>query len=306
MADPGYDRLEIMSGMRVLDVDERGRLLVAVTDGDHGQLAEIDAKGTRRELCAAPGLTTARYLPGERKIVVQHGSPAQLALLRVGGELTPVVGSPDHASELLGVLPGRIVYRANRRHRLLFTVLIRNVLVGEEQAVYDRGGSVIDAAVSRNSRHIAVRLPRKLVLVDTMPVTEDDHVRLITAEPTDLGHRAPHWLPDSNRFVATDYRADSAQFTRYDVLSQEWEPLITDLSPTAKTATAPDGRRTAVVDQGEISFHQTENGRFLRSITAPADGLLWSPNSDTLVVTTEDEAVIIAADSATVTGKIPL
>ncbi|WP_436493239.1 hypothetical protein [Actinokineospora sp. HUAS TT18] len=287
-----------MSGMRVLDVDERERLLIAV-----GQdLAEVDAKGTRRDLVRVPDVTAARYLPSERKIVIQHGTPARLSLLRIGGRLTPLLGSPDHATELLDVLPGRVVYRANRRHRLLFTVVIRNVLVGEEQAVYDRGGSVLEAAVSPNSRYIAIRLPRKLILVDTMPETEDDHVRLISAEPATLGRRNLRWLPDSTRLVATEYGESEAKVVRWAVGSDSWTPVVASLSPGVEALVAPDGRRMAVVDGARIAFHQAENGHFLRAAELPAevDDFRWSPNSRSVAVSMTGAAALVAADRATV------
>ncbi|GLZ40888.1 hypothetical protein [Actinokineospora sp. NBRC 105648] len=294
-----------MSGLRVLDIDERGRLLIAAAEDDQVRLVETDAKGARKELAVATGVTTAKYLPGERKVVVQHGTPAQLSLLPVGGKITPLVGGPDHATELLGVLPGRIVYRANRRHRLLFSVVIRNVLVGEEQAVYDRGGAVVEAAVSPNSRYIAIRLPRKLVLVDTMPLTEDDHVRLISAEPAERGRRNLRWLPDSTRLVATEYEPDTARVVRFEVTSESWHPLVVSLSPTAIGWVAPDGRRVAVVEGDRISFHQTENGRFLRAATLSGavaeDGFLWSPDSRSVAVTTVDGSLsVVEAESAAI------
>ncbi len=287
-----------MSGIRVLDVDERGRLLTAVTEGDHSRLIERDPKGGQRDLGSATGLSTAKYLPGERKVVLQHGTPARLSLLRVGGKVAPLLGSPEHATELLGVLPGRIVYRANRRHRLLFTVVIRNVLVGEEQAVYDRGGAVVEAAVSPNSRHIAIRLPRKLVLVDTMPVTEDDHVRLVSAEPAERGRRNLTWLPDSNRLVATEYEPDTARVVRFEVGSESWHPVVSGLSPAAVGLAAPDGRRIAVVAGAHIAFYETEKGRFLREaeLPGPGDGFLWSPDSRSVVAGT----AIVEAESGAV------
>jgi hypothetical protein len=292
-----------MSGIRVLDVDERERLLISEPQDDQVRLIEIDAKGGRRDLGVIAGFSTARYLPGERKVVVQHGEPARLSLLSTSGRLTSLLGSPKYDTELLGVLPGRIVYRSNRRHRLLFTVVIRNVLVGEEQAVYDRGGAVLEAAVSPNSRYIAIRLPRKLVLVDTMPVTEDDHVRLISPEPADAGRRNLRWLPDSTRLVATEYTADEARIVRWTVGAESWDPLVPSLSSASEALVAPDGRRIAIVDGDQISFHQTENGRFLRSanLPGPAAAFLWSPNSRTVAISPESGAPsLVTADSATI------
>ncbi|MBM7771334.1 hypothetical protein JOD54_001538 [Actinokineospora baliensis] len=295
-----------MSGMRVLDVDEQERLLISLPGVGAAapvRLVEVDAKGATRELAQVPDLTTARYLPGERKVVLQHGTPAHLSLVKVGGKVTALVGADDHATELLGVLPGRIVYRTNRKHRLLYSVVIRNVLVGEEQAVYDRGGSVIEAAVSPNSRYVAIRLPRKLVLVDTMPVTEDDHVRLISPEPAERGRRNLHWLPDSARLTAVEYEPGSARVVRFDVGSESWHPVVVSLDPRAHGWTAPDGRRVAIAVGGELSLYQTDNGRFLRSavVGAEIEDLLWSPDSRAVAVrTVADEVAVVQADSATV------
>ncbi|RLK59968.1 hypothetical protein [Actinokineospora cianjurensis] len=302
-----------MSGMRVLDVDEQERVLIALptggaraaggapSTGGEVRLVEVDAKGKSRELAAVADAAAARYLPGERKVVVQHGTPARLSLVQIGGKLTPLVGSDDHANELLGVLPGRIVYRTNRKHRLLYSVVIRNVLVGEEQAVYDRGGAVIESAVSPNSRYIAIRLPRKLLLVDTMPVTEDDHVRLISAEPAARGRANLRWLPDSARLTAVEYEPESARVVRFDVASESWHPLVVSLDPTARGWTAPDGRRVAVAVGNELSLYQTDNGRFLRSTTVDGEieDFHWSPDSRAIALrTTTGHVAVVRAESA--------
>ena len=174
-------------------------------------------------------------------------------------------------------------------------MVIRNVFVGEEQAVYARGGDVRAAAVSPNSRYIAIRLPRKLILVDTMPVTEDDHVRLIGPEPAGGGHQHLSWLPDSVRLVAT---ADGA-VSRYDVERGTWEPLVSGLGPDAVGAIAPDGRRLAIVDGGRVAFHHAGTGDFLRAAEVDAHGApVWTPDSATVAVTTAEGIATVVAQSA--------
>ncbi|WP_424183880.1 hypothetical protein ACOBQX_18145 [Actinokineospora sp. G85] len=296
-----------MSGMRVLDVDERGRLLTAATDGDQSRLVETEPGGKSRELAVVSNLTRAAYLPEERTAVVQHGSPAMLSLLGPNGKMAPLVGAPDHDTELLGVLPGRIVYRANRRHRLLYTVVIRNVLVGEEQAVYDRGGAVLEAAASANSRHIAIRLPRKLQLVDTMPVTEDDHVRLISVEPGEgSGHVDLMWHPDSQRLLATAVTDSTATVERWNVADQEWTTLVGDLPPDARAVLAPDARRIAVVSSAGVGFYEAEKGRFLRAAQLPSPGTpLWTPDSRQVVTVSEGRITAVVAESGSVRALTP-
>lgn len=272
-----------MSGNRVLDAADR--ILV----GTDGGLFEIDAAGTATPL--APTAGPARYLPGTRDIVHQDGDTV---LLRSRGKSRPLVAA-DHAVELLGVLPGRVVYRANPRHRLLWDVVIRNVFVGEEQAVYSRGGDVRAAAVSPNSRYIAIRLPRKLILVDTMPVTEDDHVRLIGPQDPTGGHHDLCWLPDSERLIAT---ADGV-VARYDVERGGWETLVDGLGPDAVGVVAPDGRRLAVVDGGRVAFHHAGTGDLLRAAEVDATGApVWTPDSATVAVATPDGVATVVAQSA--------
>ena len=272
-----------MSGTRVLDAADR--ILV----GTDGGLIEVDASGKATPVAAASG--EARYLPGTRDVVHQDGDGLTLVSR---GRAKPLL-TASHAVELLGVLPGRVVYRANPRHRLLWDVVIRNVFVGEEQAVYSRGGDVRAAAVSPNSRHIAIRLPRKLILVDTMPVTEDDHVRLIGPEPADAGHHHLSWLPDSVRLVATA----CGEVSRYDVERGAWEPLVSGLGPDAVGVVAPDGRRLAVVDGGRVAFHHAGTGDFLRAAEIGAIGApVWTPDSSTVAVATAEGVATVVAQSA--------
>lgn len=272
-----------MSGNRVLDAVDR--ILV----GTGGGLFEVDAAGTATPIAASSG--EARYLPGTRDIVHQDGATV---LMRSRGRTKPLV-TADHTVELLGVLPGRVVYRANPRHRLLWDVVIRNVFVGEEQAVYSRGGDVRAAAVSPNSRYIAIRLPRKLILVDTMPVTEDDHVRLICPEPATGGHHHLSWLPDSERLVATA----GGEVSRYDVERGTWEPLVSGLGDDAVGTVAPDGRRLAIVDDGRVAFHHAGTGDLLRAAEVDAHGApVWTPDSATVAVATPDGVATVVAQSA--------
>ena len=61
-------------------------------------------------LATVPALAKARYLPGERSVVVEHDRPPRLSLISLGrgasGTPEPLVGGADHACELLDALPG--------------------------------------------------------------------------------------------------------------------------------------------------------------------------------------------------------
>lgn len=273
-------------------MDEQRRVLLV----EDGRLTEVD--GTSSSVLMRD-VTAARYLPGERTVVVQHGRVPRLSVLKPGGRPYDLVGTGEFACELLGVLPGRAVYRTNRRHRLLFDVVIRSVLLGEEQAVYRRGGAVQEAAVSPNSRHVAVRLPHKLQLVDTMPVTEDDHVRLLSTEAAGGGHRHLHWLPDSKRLVASVSAAESTEVARYDLTKRAWTTLVSTPVAGAVGVPSPDGRLLAVVGGTALSVHLASNGNVRHEVTldgaADVSTPTWTPDSSHLVVSAGEDVVVLGA-----------
>jgi len=273
-------------------VDEQRRVLLV----EDGRLIEVD--GTSSSVLMRDA-TAARYLPGERTVVAQHGRVPRLSVLRPGGRPRDLVGGGEFACELLGVLPGRVVYRTNRRHRLLFDVVIRSVLLGEEQAVYRRGGAVQEAAVSPNSRHVAVRLPHKLQLVDTMPVTEDDQVRLLSTEAAGGGHRHLHWLPDAKRLVASVSAEDSTDVTRYDLTKRAWTTLVGTPVAGAVGVPSPDGRLLAVAGGTALSVHLASNGNVRHEMalgdTADVSSLTWTPDSSHLVVSAGADVVVLGA-----------
>ena len=110
---------------------------------------------------------------------------------------------------LLDVLPGRIVYATNRRNGVDFDVVIRSVVTGAEQVVYDRGGMVQEVEASPDSRYLALTLPGsrplsdQVVLIDTMPATEGEHVRALTAVDADARNTHLRWLPRSAGLVVS-------------------------------------------------------------------------------------------------------
>jgi hypothetical protein len=286
--------------MRVFDIDDDAHVLI----GDDTALAEINPEtGVATELVRVPALGNARYLPGEQKIVIEHGRPLQLSVfpLRGKGSLKTLVAVPEASAELMDALPGRVVYRTNQRTKLEFDVVIRNVFMGEEQAVWDRGGEVREAAVSPDSRFVAVRLPDELVLVATMPETEDDHLFQVAEEPGTGGHHNLHWLADSTRLIATKIGAERTEVQSYYLTQERWVTLVPDAGRGAEVVPAPDGSLLAVAVGSRISLHSAESGELLREVELPGPvtgGLRWSPNSVTIALSTQDSVHLLMAAKA--------
>ena len=286
--------------MRVFDIDDDAHVLI----GNDSALAEIDPEtGVAAELVRVPALGGARYLPGERKVVVEYDRPTRLSLLslRGKGSMRDLVALPDASAQLVDALPGRVVYRTNERAKLEFDVRIRNVFMGEEQAVWDRGGEVREAAVSPDSRFVAVRLPDELVLVATMPETEDDHLFRVAQESGTGGHHGLHWLPDSTRLIATRIGEDRTEVQSYYVTQERWITLVPDAGRGAVVAPSPDGALLAVALGPRISLHSAESGEPLRTVELPGPitgGPRWSPNSVAIALSTADAVHLLTASKS--------
>jgi hypothetical protein len=256
----------------VLDIGDDNQVLVS----DSGRLMEIGSDGTR--VVDEPG-RAARYLPGERSIVIEHEGKISL----LGKENEPITG------ELLEVLPGRVVYRDGDGN-----VVIRSLFSGEEQAVYDRGGDILEATVSHDSRFVALRLAEMSLLVATMPETEDDHLRPLGDETTGK-LRGLGWLGESSTVVATG--EDSV--IRWDADSGEWTALLPAPSPRTVAVPSPDGRMIALTDE-TLRLHEAKTGDLLREVRLTARGTpVWSPNSHFLAVDADGPILLDVRTGAT-------
>lgn len=310
---------------RAFDVDDEGRVLAGSDDSGSVQLVEL-AGGRATPLTALPGACRGRYLPGERVVVVEHddggNERGQLSLLALAGpaggdanagragsaglaglaDLTPLVHDPRYVHHLLDVLAGRVVYNTNRRNGVDFDVVLRNVATGAEEVLYDRGGWAQQVAVSPDARYVVISvtgtapMSDDLVLVDTMPETERDHVLAIT-EPGARGQRdRAGWLAGQQAFVvATDAETDHTEITRYDVGTGDWHQLITGGGRDLICWPSPDGRLLLVEanDDGasRLSLHLA-SGEWLGDVPLPGDGVVvfpmpdpvWSPGSRYLAI----------------------
>ena len=308
-------RLLQVSQWRAFDTDGRGRVLAGSDASGSTQLTEISS-GTATELTALPGAVTGRYLPGERTAVVQHDAGgderSQLSLLdldeqRSGpaqlADLRPLVRDPEHVHRLLDVLPGRVVYATNRRNGVDFDVVIRSALTGEELVVYDRGGMVLEVAVSPDSQYVALAVPgqqplsEQLVLVNTMPATEDEHVRELTAADEHARHTRASWLPDASALVVTTNAGrDRTGIARVDAVTGAREWLVSDEQHDLTGWLSPDGSTLLVHtnDDGasRLALHDAATGQLRAPAPLPAEGWctyplpdpVWSPDSREVAV----------------------
>lgn len=285
---------------RAFDVDDEGRVLAGSDESGSVQLVEIDTDGTTAPLTALPGAVRGRYLPGERTVVVEHDTDgderAQLSLLHLDGlsepatvdGLVPFVRDSEYVHSLLDVLPGRVLYGTNRRNGVDFDVVVRGTTIGEEQVVYDRGGMVLDVAASPDSRYVAITLPgtpplsEQLVLVNTMPATEDERVVALTDPSEPCRHTHVRWLPDdSGLLVTTNTGRNFTGVARLDPLSGKREYLVTSDEHDVVGWSSPDGRtvltQTNVDGTARLSLHHTADGSLVHDIELPGEGWCASP-----------------------------
>ena len=323
-------RLLELHTWRAFDVDDEGRVLAGSDETGRVQLVELAPDGAATPLPRLTGVAGAKYLKGERALVVEHDNGGnergQLSLLRIGDpEFTPLVHDDRYLHRLIGVLPGRVVYSTNRRNKIDFDIVVRNLFSGAEEVVYDRGGSQGDAKLSPDSRYLATTLgtdqanSMQLLLLDTMPETEADQVVELTGadEDTNIGHVG--WLPDATGLIVTSNRGrEFKAIARYDLASQQWTWLVASEQHDLTGWLSPDGRRLLVVTNvdgvARLTVHDGATGRQLDEIQLPADGWIgyplvepvFSPNSRYVALTFSSptipmDVLLVDLDSAKVT-----
>jgi len=304
-------RLLELATWRAFDVDNAGRVLAGSDESGSTQLVELSPLGRTTALTALPGAVSGRYLPGERAAIIQHDNGGdergQLSLLRLDrrrtapaelGDLQPLVRDPKHVHRLLDVLPGRIVYATNRRNGVDFDVVIRSVVTGAEQVVYDRGGMVQEVEASPDSRYLALTLPGsrplsdQVVLIDTMPATEGEHVRALTAVDADARNTHLRWLPRSaGLVVSSNHGREFTGISRIEPRNGRRSWLVTSDEHDLTGWVSPDGRTLLVHtnDDGasRLALHDAATGQLQQRLRLPGDGWcsyplpapVWSPDS---------------------------
>ena len=327
-------RLLEVSTWRAFDVDNEGRVLAGSDESGSVQLVEITPDGAVTPLTSLPSAVTGRYLPGERAVVVQHDTDgnerAQLSLLALDkplprpatvDDLRPMVHDPEHVHRLLDVLPDRIIYATNRRNGVDFDVVIRSAITGEEQVIYDRGGMVMHLAASADSRYVAITVPGKpplsdqVVLINTMPATEDEHIVALTDHDEHARHVHLAWLPeDSGLIVTTNRGQDLTGIARLDPRTGHHHWLVVPDEHDLAGWLSPDGSTLLVQanDDGAARFtlHDAATGELRHEVRMPADGWcsfplpapVWSPDSRYVAMSFSASSVpgdVLLLDAAT-------
>lgn len=299
---------------RALDVDDTGRVLAANDDGGSLQLIELDPDGTSTTLTALPGPCTGRWLPGGRRVVVEHDSGGdengQLSLLdpdatagRPAGlnDLQPLVHAPGVKHTLLDVGPGRIVYSTNRRNRVDFDVVSLEVGTGAETVLYDGGGNVESVAVGADGAAAVVGLVgRRPISTRLLLAVPGEPVRPLTDPDLAARHEHAHPTPDGTAvIVTTDRGRDFTGVARLDLDTGDWTWLVTDDTCDLAAWPSPDGRRLLVeasVDgESRLALHDARTGELLHPVPLPGQGTaaagvapmtepVWSPDGARIVL----------------------
>ncbi|WP_285104808.1 alpha/beta fold hydrolase [Promicromonospora sp. MEB111] len=184
-----------LTAWTVFDVDPEGRILAGNDESGSMQLVEIASDGTRTQLTALPSRCSGRYVPGMRRVVVQHDNGGdeqmQLSLLdietldvdllavdlpdvertasRAGlpsgpparlpatlADLTPLVHDPAYKHDLADVSAESVVFLTNRRDGVDFDVVVHDLATGTETTLYDGGGYLVDAVASHDRHSVAI------------------------------------------------------------------------------------------------------------------------------------------------------
>lgn len=314
-------RLLELHTWRAFDVDDEGRVLAGSDETGRVQLVELAPDGTATPLPHLTGVAGAKYVKGERALVVEHDNGGnergQLSVLRLGdAEFTPLVHDDRYLHRLLGVLPGRVVYATNRRNKVDFDIVVRNVFSGAEEIIYDRGGNHYDVALSPDSRHLATAIASdqansmQLLLLDTMPETEADQLVELTGadEQTNITHVG--WLPDGAGLIVTSNRdREFKAVARYELASQEWSWLVASEHHDLAGWLSPDGRRLLVLTNvdgvARLTVHDGASGRQVDEIQLPADGWISYPLADP-VFSPNSRYVALTFSSPTIPGDVLL
>lgn len=299
---------------RALDVDDTGRVLAANDDGGSLQLIELDPDGTSTTLTALPGPCTGRWLPGGRRVVVEHDSGGdengQLSLLdpdatagRPAGlnDLQPLVHAPGVKHTLLDVGPGRVVYSTNRRNRVDFDVVSLEVGTGAETVLYDGGGNVESVAVGADGAAAVVGLVgRRPISTRLLLAVPGEPVRPLTDPDLAARHEHAHPTPDGTAvIVTTDRGRDFTGVARLDLDTGDWTWLVTDDTCDLAAWPSPDGRQLLVeasVDgESRLALHDARTGELLHPVPLPGQGTaaagvapmtepVWSPDGARIVL----------------------
>ncbi|QNE20007.1 S9 family peptidase [Kribbella qitaiheensis] len=249
------------------DVDGEGRLLVGYDGSGIRQLHEIAPDGNWRTLTElASTVRRARYIPGSRRVVIEHDSGGnelgQLSLLDLGADGLPepveLVHDPAYLHWLIDANATRVLFSTNRRNGTDFDLVARDLETGADTVLYESSSYLATVTASPDDLWVTILVANgpgnsyQLLLVDatTKTVTE------LTAADAANYQDSVSWLPDSSAFiVSSDAGRDRLALRKYDVAQGTWSDLLADDAHDLAGWVCPDGEHLLVgtTDDGEIS-----------------------------------------------------
>lgn len=294
------DLLQLTS-WTVFDVDAAGRLLAGSDAGGSTQLVEIDPDGVHTPLTALPGACSGRYLPGQRRVVVEHDTDgnerSQLSLITVDPlpdkpvdlqGLEPLVRDPAYIHSLVDVRSDEVVYRTNRRNGVDFDVLVRHVGTGAERTLYDAGGLVRSVDVDGDT--VAVTLASSQPCSSQVRMVRQGHLRDVTAPDDHAWHETVTVVPGTDTVVmSSNHGRDFRSVVRVDGEGQ-WHTLVAADDHDCSVFPSPDGRHLLIVRHTdgahEVALYGPD-GQLRTPVTLSRRGVVtpvWSPDSRVLAV----------------------
>lgn len=267
-----------LTSWAVFDVDPDGRILAGNDRSGSMQLVEITPDGTRTQLTRLPSRCSGRYVPGARRVVVQHdtggdertqlsildlapasGSAGSLAAPPVRlpatlADLTPLVHDPAHKHDLADVCADSVVFLTNRRDGVDFDVVMHDLATGTETTLYDGGGYLVDAVASHDRSSVAITVlsgrPHS-----TQILTAGPHTLAVTAPDEHAHHSQVAWTAgDDALIMASDHEREFAAVIQVSTSSgpddTTWATLVEADDHDLEVVLSPDA--TAMV----VGHHQ--------------------------------------------------
>ncbi|MDO9457042.1 prolyl oligopeptidase family serine peptidase [Nocardioides sp.] len=310
----------------VHDVDEAGRVLAGNDASGSQQLVEIAPDGTRTPLTALPGSCSGRYVPGARRVVVQHDTGgderAQLSLLDLGAtalpaglvDLAPLVHDPAFMHHVGDITATSLVYDTNRRNGVDFDVVVRSWVDGSEQVVWDAGAYVVRTSLSHDERSVVAVVLTLQPNATALGLARDGATSFLTPDDEAALHHHATFTADDTAVVLTSNRdREHAAVVRLGLADGSWEVLVEDDAHDVLLWAAPDGSALVVgtLDDGAVrlAIHEPD-GAFRCRVEVPDDGLadvVWARDAAHLVVTTSrptDPGSLHLVDAATGAARL--
>ncbi|WP_369372747.1 alpha/beta fold hydrolase [Promicromonospora sp. Populi] len=316
-----------LTAWAVFDVDPEGRILAGNDESGSLQLVELSPDGTRTQLTALPSRCTGRYVPGTRRVVVQHDNGGdeqmQLSLLDLAtvsapatlGDLTPLVHDPAYKHDLADVSADSVVFLTNRRDGIDFDVVVHDLATGTETTLYDGGGYLAAAIASHDRRSVAITVasskPRstQILVAGDHTAGNGSTAHAVTAPDEHAHHTQVAWAANDDTLVmASDHEREFAAVVRVRPDGTVWETLVEADDHDLEVVLSPDGTVMVVGhhQDGVTSLAVHEQGGAHRCDVALPDAgvptVIWAPDSSRFAVhltTPGDPGSILLVDAAT-------